>query len=45
MDIHGGDNVNQQKGNSIDLPVNVKVYELYSKGLTAESSRQLVDLQ
>ncbi|MGA7692346.1 MAG: hypothetical protein WCA61_08575 [Nitrososphaeraceae archaeon] len=30
VDIHGGDNVNQQKGNSIDLPVNVKVYELYS---------------
>ena len=32
--IHVGDNVNQQKGDSIEPPVNVKAYELFTKGLT-----------
>jgi hypothetical protein len=34
VDIHGGDNVNQQKEDSIEIPVNVKAYDLFTKGLT-----------
>ena len=32
--IHVGDNVNQQREDSIEPPINVKAYELFTKGLT-----------
>ncbi|HEU4823849.1 MAG TPA: hypothetical protein VFS97_10535 [Nitrososphaeraceae archaeon] len=31
--IHNEDNVNESKEDSIDPPINVKAYELFTKGL------------